>query len=228
MIDLKGFGKSKKPYDNYYSPVDQVDLIYSFIKNRNLRNFSLLGHSLGGAIALLLSLRLINDQETNLSSIILIDAVAYPQQLPLFIRLLRTPLLNTIIPIILSAEMQVRYILKMAYYDDSKIPKTSIIKYAEPLYDYGAYHALRRTAMQLIPKDISLTIKRYSEINTKTLIIWGRYDTIVPPNLGLRLNKSIHNSQFNIIDEAGHIPHEESPKETLSLIKNFLDKVILY
>ena len=54
-LDLKGFGYSAKPKDGKYRVSDQADLVKAFIEAKNLSNIILVGHSMGGAVALLTS-----------------------------------------------------------------------------------------------------------------------------------------------------------------------------
>jgi len=86
-LDLKGHGLSSKPHDNKYSPQDQADIVTAFIKNRQLTDVVLVGHSYGGGVALLAFLRLSEHTEHNpVSTMILIDSASYPQPLPFFCR----------------------------------------------------------------------------------------------------------------------------------------------
>ncbi|HEX2227526.1 MAG TPA: alpha/beta fold hydrolase, partial [Candidatus Binatia bacterium] len=97
LLDLKGHGASPKPVDSAYSLRDQADLVAEFIKQHDLRDLTLVGHSMGGGIALLVSLGFLNEAPGRISSLILIDTIAYPQKLPGFIRLLRFPLLGRLV-----------------------------------------------------------------------------------------------------------------------------------
>jgi 4,5:9,10-diseco-3-hydroxy-5,9,17-trioxoandrosta-1(10),2-diene-4-oate hydrolase len=54
--DLVGYGKSDKP-DVDYSPDFFVDFLHSFIEALNLKRVNIIGHSLGGGIALGFALR---------------------------------------------------------------------------------------------------------------------------------------------------------------------------
>src|SRR6266480_1953222 len=55
LVDFKGCGKSPKPKDTHYSIEEHTDEIYKLIIGENLTNLTLMGNSLGGAIALLLA-----------------------------------------------------------------------------------------------------------------------------------------------------------------------------
>src|SRR5262249_4372705 len=57
-VDLKGFGHSDKPFDRAYGLLDQVLLLKRLINRRGLHDVTLVGHSLGGGVALALTLAL--------------------------------------------------------------------------------------------------------------------------------------------------------------------------
>ena len=221
LIDLKGFGKSPKPKDNLYRLQDQAKLIYQFIDENNLRGLTLVGHSLGGVIALLVSLELIEKPEA-LSKLVMLDSAGYRQALPTFIRILRIPIVRSIpFP---SNKKKVRLSLKKAYFHDEKITEEQVSAYAKPLDSDGAKHALVKTAKSLRPSDIEETSRRYREITVPTLIIWGRYDEVVPLKVGEKLHAAIPNSALEIIENCGHIPHEEKPDETIEKLLIFLQE----
>ena len=223
-VDLKGFGKSPKPKDNRYRLQDHADLIHQFIVQHDLRGLTLIGNSMGGAVALLVSLKLIDEESDRLSTLVLIDSAGYRQDLPAFIDILRVPFVNAIAFNLLSNRQKTRLILGKSYFDDRKITEDQVTGYAEPLGLPGAQDALFSTAETLIPANIDQITERYSEINVPTLIIWGRNDDVVPLKVGQRLHGAISNSELVIIDKCGHIPHEEKPAETIKILRKFLNK----
>jgi pimeloyl-ACP methyl ester carboxylesterase len=54
-LDLPGFGESEKPETYDYSLFSQTDMVCAFIRSLHLQKFSLIGHSMGGSIAILLA-----------------------------------------------------------------------------------------------------------------------------------------------------------------------------
>ena len=97
LLDLKGHGFSGKPRDNRYGIADQADIVRAFLADRGLSDVVLVGHSMGGAIALrtVLDSRAVVD--CRVSRLILLDAAAYHQPMPRFMRLMEYPLLGSII-----------------------------------------------------------------------------------------------------------------------------------
>jgi pimeloyl-ACP methyl ester carboxylesterase len=61
-------------------------------------------------------------------------------------------------------------------------------------------------------------------ITTPTLILWGEKDTWIPVSNAYHFNSEIKGSQLIIYKNAGHVPMEEIPSETLMASKNFLLK----
>jgi pimeloyl-ACP methyl ester carboxylesterase len=223
MIDLKGFGKSPKPRDKHYEGQDQANLIFKFIVAHKLTNLTLIGHSFGGGVALLTALRLIKEQPNCLKRLVLIDAAAYEQDLPYFIDILRTPLLGRLAVSLLSNKQQVRLVLKKSYYDDSKITDDQVDAYAAPLESAGGSYALARTAKSIVPRDIQQISARYKAINVPSLILWGRQDKVVPFQFAERLHHDLAASALVVIENCGHIPHEEKPEDAIPTISAFLN-----
>ncbi|MFY7788902.1 MAG: alpha/beta fold hydrolase [Thermoflexibacteraceae bacterium] len=57
----------------------------------------------------------------------------------------------------------------------------------------------------------------------KTLILQCSADYIAPMGVGLYVAKHLPNSQLHILDATGHCPHLSSPKETIEAINTFLN-----
>src|SRR5207237_1296454 len=87
LIDLKGFGRSAKPEDERYSIHDHASAIYEMVRENNWHNLAVIGNSFGGALALLLSMRLEETDPGRLSKLILIDAAAHKDYLPGYVKL---------------------------------------------------------------------------------------------------------------------------------------------
>jgi pimeloyl-ACP methyl ester carboxylesterase len=217
--DLKGFGKSPKPRDGKYSVYDQYLVIKSFIKKHHIKNPIVLGHSMGGSIALLLAL----DKEIGVKKLILLDTPAYKQSLPKLLRYANIPIIGSLGFYILSSHYEVLDGYRYAFYDDTKIPQEMVDELAKDLSSKNAKYAFLETNKELIPDDIDKISKRYSEIDIPTLLIWGYNDIVVRKSKAYKLNKDIKNSRLRFIYKCGHLPQEEKPKETLKLIKKFLD-----
>ena len=221
-VDLKGFGQSDKPFDERYSVVDQAELLAQLIEEKDLRNLTLVGHSFGGGVALLLALQANQRLDGRITKLVLLDSIAYPQQIPVFFRLLDVPLVSQIGVRMVPPTVQTRVALEIAYFDDSKIDAAEIETYAAPLKTAAGKHAMIHSARQILPEDIAQLSESYKAIELPTLILWCDHDRIVPLEVGLRLRRTLPNSTLRLVEDCGHMPQEEQPASTLALIKGFI------
>ncbi len=221
-VDLKGFGLSDKPLDENYSIFDQAALISQFMDQLKLKEVTVVGHSLGGGVTLVLALDKDKKKRKRISRIILLDSVAYSQNIPIAFSILRTPVLGKISSSLVPLDIQARVALRLAYYDNSKFDSRDVKQYADPLKEKGSRHAMIQTARKIMPKNLPELSNRYKTIKIPALIIWCDHDKVIKPNIGLRLHNDLPNSIFRVVRKCGHLPQEEKPQRTIALIKDFL------
>lgn len=223
LVELKGFGAAPKPPDDLYSPMDQAELLYRAILQKDLRDLTLVGHSLGGAIVILTSLMLLDREPERLSRLVLIAGAGMPC-MPRHIGLARIPVLGRIWTQFLPARSMVRYALNLAVYDRNTITASQVEAYAEPLRGKEARNALKKTVRQLLSLDLDAIIERYPELEVPTLLLWGAADRIVPLWVAEELERRLPDARLEVIEECGHIPPEEKPQESLGILMDFLEK----
>jgi pimeloyl-ACP methyl ester carboxylesterase len=221
-VDLKGFGQSDKPFDGRYSVYDQAELLAQLIEDKDLRNLTLVGHSFGGGVALLLALEANQRLDGRITRLVLLDSIAYPQNIPVFFRLLDVPLVSQIGVRMVPPSVQTRLALQIAYFDDSKIDPEEVELYAAPLKTAAGKHAIIYSARQIVPEDIAELSERYKTMELPTLILWCDHDRIVPLEVGIKLRRTLPNSTLRLVEDCGHMPQEEQPASTLSLILGFI------
>jgi pimeloyl-ACP methyl ester carboxylesterase len=220
-IDLKGFGSSPKPDDGRYSVYDQATLVLNFIKEHNLKDITLIGHSYGGGVALTLSLM----DEKNIDKMVLIDAAAYKQYIPTLMNKLKFPLFGPLAFYFLPSSYEIEEGYKYTFYDKKKIKETMIKKLSRSLDKNKAKSAYLSALDDLIPDDIDEISKRYKTIKIPTLIIWGEDDISIDVYNAYRLNHIFPNSKLKVFPHVGHIPHEESPQKVIKEIRKFMIEV---
>ena len=221
-IDLKGFGDSPKPADDRYSVYEQARLIHDYVVENDLKDVTIVGHSLGGGIALVASLYLQQSNPGRQRGLVLIDSIAYPQQLPMFIRLLATPVLGPLITGVVPPEIQIQQVMKLVYAENSTVPADAVKVYAKALKTPEGRYAAVTSARQLQPPDLEELSLQYPSLRVPTLIVWGKQDKIVPVSVGERLHQAIPDSQLFVIDDSGHYPAEEQPQLLLPVLESFL------
>ena len=223
-IDLRGFGASDKPIDDHYSIQDQTEAVQAFIEQENLRDLTVIGHSFGGGIALVMALNAEQQRKPRIRNIVLIDSLAYRQPMPIFFRLLQIPMVGDLSMTLVPPEIQAGQGLRLAYYDPDKISGQDVAEYANTLYSPAAKHALTKTIEQLVPDNIDEIASRYKTIKMPALIVWCQQDKVVPVVLGLRLHEEMRSSELALFSQCGHMPQEEKPEDTLAAIQAFLKR----
>jgi pimeloyl-ACP methyl ester carboxylesterase len=221
LVDFKGNGKSPKPFDSHYSIEEKAEDIYNLIIEEDLTNLTLIGNSLGGAVSLMVAIRLLEEKPSRLSKLVLIDSAGDTSNIPSHLKLIRS-FVGAPILYLTPSRLAARMTLRMCYYDNNKATREQVEAYARPIAGPAGRHALLQTARQCIPANADELITRLSLITVPTFILWGREDKVIPLKVGQLLHRAIPNSTLEIIEECGHIPQEEKPDETIARISKFL------
>jgi pimeloyl-ACP methyl ester carboxylesterase len=225
-MDLKGSGLSSKPRDNKYKLSDQAYILMQFLMELNQTNVVLVGHSLGGGVALLTYFESLSKHfGIKVKGLVLIDSAGYPQSLPFFIKAVRNPIVR-FLSYFTTAEFRVRLVLERIYKVKEKITSERVERYAFSLNQPGSEYALHQTANQIVPNNISELTAKFPTVAIPTLIVWGKDDPVIPIENAHLFNHDIPNSRLFILDNTGHVPHEERPEETFAAINQFLKSLI--
>ena len=224
LVDMKGFGSAPKPDDGQYGPRHQAELIYRLILQADLQRVTLIGHSLGGGVALGAALRLLDSEPGRLKRLILVASAAYKQRMPLFVALAKYRRLASTALRILGTQFVIRHVLKSIVFDPSEVSDDQVLGYAKPLSSPEAHRALIDTALAIIPPDLEKLTARFEELDVPTLVLWGRQDRVVPLWVGERLADKLPDAKLQVLENCGHMPAEELPKESWEALQAFLDQ----
>lgn len=217
--DLPGFGFSDKPLDADYSIDAYADFIIQFMDGLQLKEAVLVGHSLGGGIALLTSLK----YPSRVKALILLDAEAYPITPPLMLKAAKLPVIRSVIHRAIG-EWVVRLSLKRAYFDHDLITKSLVGDYYRPFLTENGKAAPIKVLQAMDFAKLKELPRRYRRIRKKTLILWGREDQISRIHLAHKLKKDLPNSRLRIIPGCGHLVQEEKPAEVNGAIIHFTNR----
>jgi pimeloyl-ACP methyl ester carboxylesterase len=221
-VDLKGAGKSDKPLDEEYGILDQAALLKTLVERKGLSNLTVVGHSLGGGVALALALDLNRTNPDTLKRLVLIASVAYRQRLRI-VDLLKTPSIGKPAQFAYAPEILVFGALYASYHDPSKISLDAIRTYALPLHEPAGQYALIKMAEHIVPPNLQALTSSYRTIQQPTLMIWCVEDQVVPLAIGRKLAHELPRGHLEVLKGCGHAPQEEVPQETLALMHPFLN-----
>lgn len=219
-LDLKGAGFSSKPRDSQYTIEDNAAIVADFIRRLDLRGAVLLGHSLGGGVALYATVELLDDTVYYPSSLLLVDSACYPTEFPFFVKFLRIPVLNHMLLSGLPPEFLARRTLSKIMEPGTPITPELIKRYSFFSSLPGHNYALIETATGILPDDADELTGKYPYIYCPTTIVWGEDDKVLPLALGERLHNDIPDSKLVVIENCGHNPPEERPGEIADVIES--------
>ena len=212
--DTRGYGESDD-YEGSFD-FDEVieDIIYIF-KHFNKNKAHIVGLSMGGQIACLFY----EKYPHFVSSLILCDThfgLANLDKIEKdnFINIRKKPLLSGLKP------------------EDIALPVAKTLignlrnkKALDELID-----SLKKLHKNSYLKTIDASFRRshdqiFKTIKVPTLVLVGRDDKLTPPEMAIKIHKLIKNSEFKIINNAGHLSNIENPKEFNLAIIDFISKV---
>lgn len=214
-MDIPAFGLTGPAPDRNYSIESYVKFLENFFAAVGIKQVNLAGNSLGGHIAW----RYAAAHPDDVFKLILIDSGGLPRlkEIPMPLRLARKPVLGTAAKYI-SPRFLVKKSLKEVYFDHSKISDALIDRYHTMALRAGNRQAFVDRALQIADDDGKLLRK----ISSPTLILWGRHDNWIPVEQAENFRKKLLLPQVKIYENAGHIPHEEIPTETVADALKFL------
>ncbi len=193
LIDLPGF---KEPLTKPYTFDDYITFLENELKNLN--NFYLLGHSFGGALAVLFSLK----HKDKVKKLILYNSAIVRQKT---LKILIISYLAKILkPLEKILPKKLTNFFKKFYY-----------RFFVGSYDYFLVDENLKKTFANINKDLSEEVKK---LEVKTYIIWGQGDKITPLKQGYLLKKMIPNSEILIVD-GGHSFHKEKPEVLTNVLR---------
>lgn len=194
LLDLPGFGKTQKP-ETTYSIYDYADFVEHFLNKFDEKQVTLLGHSFGGRIGIILGAKtkLITD-------LLLIDAAGVEKR-------------TTI------AKMKIQ-LFKLA---KIFLPKKFVTQLRNKLgsQDYKTAGEMRNIFIKVINEDLSHLL---SKISVPTLLLWGNKDEEVPEWKTKLMKKLIPNAKLRVVWGAGHNPHLEKPAEFMEILNDYLKR----
>lgn len=226
-VDLPGYGKSSKK-DSIYSLSDYAGFLNNFVIKKGLTNVVLIGHSMGGQIAIH---ALLNNPE-NYEELILIAPAGietFTAQEAVVMKSSYTPEL-----VESSTPEQIRNNFIMNFHSfpadaEFMVEDRIAIREAEDFWIYARTVVNNISAMLNEP-----VIDRLSEIQIPVLMIYGKNDLLIPnkyfhPSQSIEslvkdAEERIQNLEVVLIEEAGHFVNFEKSSRVNEEIESFLKK----
>lgn len=218
-LDVPGYGLTGAPENLEEFDEQFLTTTFSkFIDRLGLERFDLAGNSLGGFI----SAQYAADFPLKVKRLILLDPVAYPQDVPWVFNFATAPGVSTVGKMA-QPPVLVTMNVKDTYGDPSRITEANMNRYVHMAQRPGAKAAYLKTMEMLKDRAERETPLPFHRIKAPTLLMWGERDKWVPPRLAERWRQDIPNAFVKIYPTAGHMPMEEIPEITVRDAEAFLN-----
>lgn len=222
-LDVVGAGRTDKPKE----PMPFARLagfVRDFMDVLGLERAHVLGHSMGGGIALNLTIR----WPEKVERLVLVDSAGLGREMPVDLRVCTLPVLGWFLT--RTSPRQTASFLRKTVYDPTLITDGTVRTFCELGALPGAHTAmlswLRNNADFGGWRDdvVRPVVEKLGSITAPTLIFWGRQDRIIPVSQSEVAERGIPGSRLHIFESCGHVPQLERWEEFSSLVVDFLGK----
>jgi pimeloyl-ACP methyl ester carboxylesterase len=226
--DLPGFGRShpstQRPLLDWYA--HWAEQLIATVAPRG--RATLVGNSLGGAVALDTTLR----TPLRVSRLVLVGCAGLGDGVPLWWRLVtaQLPVLPPLVgPAAAALPRNVLARVVAEVYSALVFHRPALVDPECPR-DFAAHYRTAGDVRRLfaLGHDIVRELssgrlgRAAAQLRVPTLLVWGRHDRLVPTAHGVALQKVVPAAQLYVMDECGHCPQLERPAEFSGAVERFL------
>jgi len=199
-IDLPGHdsGEGRRTIEEY------VEDVKRFCDQKSLKNFVMVGHSMGGAITQKFALT----YPEYLRAIVLVSTGARLRVAPIIFEEIKRDYNNFL-------ELMKEYAFSNKTPMEVRNKVAELMRKVKPQVIYGDFEACDKF-------DVMGSLNR---ISLPTLIICGKDDLLTPVEYSEYLKANIRNSELKVIADAGHMVMLEKPEEFNKILMEFLSSI---
>ena len=222
--DLLGHGDSDKPTGDY-SLGAHASFLRDVLASLGLGRTTIVGHSLGGGIAMQLSYQ----HPEVCERMVLVSSGGLGREINAALRLLAIPGAELVLPLIAPSFVRERGNALLAWIRDQGIRSPRIHE------GWQAYSSLAdpdtrrafvrelRSVVDFRGQVVSASDRLHLSTVRPTLIVWGDRDPMIPVAHARSAHAAIPGSRLEIFEGAGHFPHAEYPERFAEVVTEFID-----
>lgn len=217
-VDLPGYGRSQKQGVDS-STSSHVSAVLGLIRSLGLENVSLVASSYGCAVAV----ELARQYPGEIERLVLINSVGVPFGRHSLERFLRMRVARAVVRSALGSRFWGRRMfsqtLRRSYASPRFCNQVLVDTYFAPLEESGSVDAYLTTLTHF---DEAAVLRSMSALRSPTLVLWGAHDRILSVKHSKRVAEQIAGARLAVLNDAGHLPHEEAAEEVNRHILSFL------
>ncbi|MDI1323258.1 MAG: alpha/beta hydrolase [Algoriphagus sp.] len=226
-LDFPGHGLTGPDPEKRYNTAEYADLVLRLAEKLNLEKFHLAGNSMGGAVAL----QIASNRPDKVLTLNLVDAAGAPGPEvrtldstatqtrgggAWIFKLAANPVFSKVL-LKCTPKFLFAMNMKQVYGDPEKVTDQDIERYYELMLREGN----RQATLDRLSTPRSMKVD-FDRLTMPTLILWGGKDTWIPVSQAYILEKAIPGANLVVFENAGHVPMEEIPTESVAEYLSFL------
>lgn len=219
-LDLPGHGLTGAQSDRNYSMSKFVKTIERVMDELKIEKATLVGNSLGGAVAWETAYALPN----RVQSLVLIAPSGAPRIVEsksnIGFKLLSSPVGPFLVKKF-TPRMIIKTSLLQTVHDESLVTESMVDRYWELLRMKGNRQAMLDLATTP-RRDNALAVLK--QVVQPSLIIWGAQDSLLTIDMAKVFDSELANSNLKVLQDVGHLPMEESVAAVSDLISEFFSR----
>ena len=217
-LDLPGFGLSDQPPD--LTADDLPRSLIGLLDLLGVPRAALVGNSLGGAAVALAAA----SRPDRASALVLIDSAGFnmdPQRRPTFVRVAMSPA-GAMLARLPGKRLLVQLALRDVFRDVRLVSDERVAEYLQGALRPGGFAAVRSLGASLEGR-YGAVQQALASVSAPTLVVWGREDSWIPIADSERFAAAIAGARTEIVEDCGHMPQEERPRELVVILRRFLE-----
>lgn len=215
-IDMPGHGYTKTKVKCSYDLDTYADFVKDFMESQHIEKAKIVGHSWGGGWSIYFT----EKYPEKVDKLVLLDSSGLNEKDKSEWKYFGYPIIGEIVSKFITKSNSRSSLEKMVI--DQNILSDN---YIEEIYTPLSYEENRNAQVQAERHlDWKITEEGMNNINQKVLLIFGSEDCYFDRSYAEKMQSYLRYSELKIIDNTGHMPHEEQYEKVDEELVNFFDK----
>jgi pimeloyl-ACP methyl ester carboxylesterase len=221
--DLLGHGASDKPRADY-AVAAYANGMRDLLSILGIDRASIVGHSLGGGIAMQLAYQ----YPERCERLVLVSTGGVSRDVHPFLRLAAAPAAGLALPLLdlgatRTAVRGALHLLRRLNTDAGR-DADDFLRVFDALPDGSSRRAFLRTVRAAVDwrgQHVTMLDRAYLAADLPTMIVWGKRDVVVPYSHALVAHAALPGSRLETFEDAGHFPHHSDPARFVRVLAEF-------
>ena len=225
-LDLLGHGRTDKPLTRSYDLSDLARFVIDFMDALGIERADLIGHSLGGGVALVIA----ETSPERVHRLVLVDSLGLARDVGIVLRLVSVPGVGEVLTrLVLQGDFPKQLKRQRAIWPDADVVSEEMIRlryeatrwediratYFKTLRAVSNFLGVRRAAFQPI-------VQGLRSLHLPVLVVWGEKDDLLSSRHARIVQDAVPNTRVEIFEDAGHDPMVVNPERFNRVTMQFL------